>query len=72
MVRGFKRPKDEQEAVQLQLAQLKRESSRMEAERARLAAQEAEAANAVNLEQGRWGDLNRQVEELERLLLERR
>jgi len=40
----------------------------MESERVRLAADEAEAATALNQEQGRWSDLNRQLEELERAL----
>jgi hypothetical protein len=46
----------------------RRELARAEAERARLMNEEAEAAGALNLEQGRWSDLNRQLEELERQL----
>ena len=43
----------------------------IEAERARLQTAEAEAASALNLEQGRWSDLNRQLEDLERALIKR-
>ena len=50
---------------------LKRLLEQMEIERARLAADEAEAAQMLNQEQGRWSDLNRQLEELERALTKR-
>ena len=38
----------------------------METERARLMTEESDAAGALNLEQGRSSDLNRQLDELER------
>jgi hypothetical protein len=44
---------------------------RMEQERLQLVAAETDAANVLNQEQGRWSDLNRQLEELERLLVKR-
>lgn len=56
------------EALRQELAMARREQSRIETERARVMAEEAEAAGALNLEQGRWSDLNRQLEELERAL----
>ena len=65
-------PPDELKAMQDALAHYKRELARLEAERVRLAAEEADASQALNAEQGRWSDLNRQVEELERVLMQRR
>jgi chromosome segregation ATPase len=62
-----KRPEDIERAGQ-ELTAVRRELSRIEAERTRLMGEEAEAAATLNLEQGRWSDLNRQLEELERLL----
>ena len=47
---------------------LKRMVQQMESERTRLTLEEAEAANELNQEQGRWSDLNRQLEEMERAL----
>ena len=40
-------------------------------ERVRLAGDETEAATTLNQEQGRWSDLNRQLDELERALAKR-
>jgi len=62
---------DDLKAMQDMLAHYKRESVRLEAERVRLATEEADATQALGLEQGRWSDINRQVEELERLLMPR-
>jgi hypothetical protein len=45
--------------------------ARIEGERARLMGEEVEAAGHLNQEQGRWVDLNRQLEELERALAPR-
>jgi chromosome segregation ATPase len=53
------------------LQRMKRELARLEAERVRLAADESEAAALVAHEQGRWSDVNRQLEDLERALLPR-
>ena len=61
---------EELRAIQDSLAHYKRETARLEAERVRLAAEEAEAAEQLSLEQGRWSELNRQVDELERLLMQ--
>ena len=47
---------------------LKRLLDQLDAERLRLTAEEADAAAALNQEQGRWSDLNRQLEDLERAL----
>jgi hypothetical protein len=54
--------------MRLELAGARVELARAEAERARVAAEEVELAGALNNEQGRWSDLNRQLEELERAL----
>lgn len=59
---------EEIEAMRQEMTRGRREAERIETERARLMGEEAEAAGALNLEQGRWSDLNRQLEELERLL----
>ena len=63
---------EELKAMQDMVAHYKREASRLEAERVRLATEEADAAQALSMEQSRWSDLNRQVEELERVLMQRR
>jgi hypothetical protein len=65
-------PPEEVKAMEDALAHYKRESVRLEAERVRLATEEADAAQALGQEQGRWSDINRQVEELERVLMQRR
>ena len=62
---------DELKAMQDMLAHYKREAGRLEAERVRLATEESDAAQALSMEQSRWSDLNRQVEEIERLLMQR-
>lgn len=56
------------EAVRQELIHTRRELGRIEAERARLMGEESEAAGVLNQEQGRWSDLNRQLEDLERAL----
>jgi chromosome segregation ATPase len=64
------RAKPEQiEAMRGQLRGLRREIDQIEAERARLQLAEADAASNLNQEQGRWSDLNRQLEDLERALI---
>ena len=55
--------------MRAELTMARRELSRIEAERARVMAEEAEAAGALNLEQGRSSDLNRQLDDLERTLV---
>ena len=64
---GARKPEELDDLKQM-LVMVRRESERLEAERARLLGEETEAASALNNEQGRWSDLNRQVEELERTL----
>ena len=51
------------------LRALRGEIDQIEAERVRLQTAEADAAANLNLEQGRWSDLNRQLEDLERALI---
>jgi predicted nucleic acid-binding Zn-ribbon protein len=57
------------EAMRGELRALRREIDQVEAERVRLQTAEADAASALTLEQGRWSDLNRQLEDLERTLI---
>jgi chromosome segregation ATPase len=66
-----RRKPEEIEQARREGVMIKRALDRMEIERARLAADEADAAGALNQEQGRWSDLNRQLEELERALTKR-
>jgi predicted nucleic acid-binding Zn-ribbon protein len=63
-----RRKPEQLEALRQELAMARREQSRIETERARLMGEESEAAGILNQEQGRWSDLNRQLEELERAL----
>jgi hypothetical protein len=56
------------EELQGELQGGRRAVERAEAERAQLLAAEADAAGVLNQEQGRWSDLNRQLDELERAL----
>jgi chromosome segregation ATPase len=65
---GRRKP-EELEQARMEAAMTKRSLERMEIDRARLAGDEAEAASVLNQEQGRWSDLNRQLEELERALV---
>ena len=62
----------EREAVPLRIRSLKAELPILEAERLRLATQEADAANQLALEQNTWSDLNRSLDELERSLTQPR
>lgn len=67
---GNRTPEEEADLREMQ-KMMTRELRRVEAERARLTAEEAEAASVLATEQGRWSDLNRQLEELERSLAPR-
>lgn len=62
-----RKPEEAQQAEK-EGGMLTRMVQQMETERLRLVTEEAEAANELNQEQGRWSDLNRQLEELERAL----
>jgi chromosome segregation ATPase len=66
------RSKPEQlDALRQELTMARHDLARIEGERARLMGEEVEAAGHLNQEQGRWVDLNRQLEELERALAPR-
>jgi len=67
---GRRKP-EEIEQLRAESRSTTRGIERMEQERVQLAANETDAANVLNQEQGRWSDLNRQLEELERLLVKR-
>lgn len=60
-------PQEEADLREMQ-KMMARESQRVEAERARLMTEEAEAASILAQEQARWSDLNQQLEQLERAL----
>jgi septal ring factor EnvC (AmiA/AmiB activator) len=62
----------DRKAIQDMIAHYKREGSRLDAERLRLATEEADAAQALAMDQSRWSALNGQVEALERVLMQRR
>lgn len=64
-----RRKPEEIEGFQASARGLRRELERSEAARARLMADEQDAAGLLNQEQGRWADLNRQLDELERALV---
>ena len=57
------------EQLRQEQASARRETDRLEKERAQLLQDEADAAGILNQEQGRWSDLNRQLDELERGLV---
>ena len=57
--------------IETELPHLKRTAAQMEAERARLQLEESQAASVLATEQGRWTELNQQLEELERTLAKR-
>jgi hypothetical protein len=63
-----RRPADQLKAMEEALSHFKRELAQLEPERVRLVSEEADAAQSLAVEQARWSDLNRQVEDLERLL----
>jgi chromosome segregation ATPase len=67
-VTDSRRPPEQIEALRHELNGARVELSRAEADRARMAAEEVDLAGALNNEQGRWSDLNRQLDELERAL----
>ena len=50
---------------------LRRNAAQIESERQRLQNEETQAAGALAAEQGRWSELNQQLEELERVLAKR-
>jgi chromosome segregation ATPase len=66
-----RRKPEEIEQARRESVMIKRALDRFEIERARLAGDEVDAASTLNQEQGRWSDLNRQLEELERALVKR-
>jgi chromosome segregation ATPase len=68
---GNRTPEEEAELREMQ-KMMTRELRRLESERARLTAEHADSASALAAEQGRWSDLNAQLEELERTLAPRR
>lgn len=67
---GNRSPEEESDLREMQ-KMMAREFRRLEQERTRLVTEETDAASALAVEQGRWSDLNRQLEELERTLAPR-
>jgi len=62
---------EEIESLQSELRGARRGLERTEVERAQLSTEESDAAGILNQEQGRWSDLNRQLDDLERMLTPR-
>lgn len=62
---------EERENWENEIKGLKRVAAQQETERQRLQTEEGMAANALAAEQGRWVELNQQLEELERTLARR-
>ena len=60
---------EQMDDMRRELRALRAEIDQVEAERTRAMTAEAEAAAILNQEQGRWSDLNRQLDELERALI---
>jgi type II secretory pathway component PulM len=67
-----RRPPEEEAEMREAVTMMSRELRRIETERVRLAGEESDAASVLANEQGRWSDLNRQLEELERSIVPRR
>jgi chromosome segregation ATPase len=67
-LRNFRGKPEAVENIEAEITQLKRVSTQMEAERARLQNEEAAAAAALAAEQSRWIELNQQLDELDRSL----
>ena len=70
-LRDFRGAPEERSQLETEITQLKRVSAHLESERQRIQAEETQAAQALAVEQGRWTDLNQQLEELERVLAKR-
>jgi hypothetical protein len=64
-------PADQRKALEYEVTQMKRMMAQVEVERQRLQTEETNATNALAVEQGRWLELNQQLEELERALSKR-
>jgi chromosome segregation ATPase len=57
--------------IEAEISHIKSRAARAETERQRLQNEETQAAGALASEQGRWLELNQQLEELERVLSKR-
>lgn len=68
MLGDSRRIPEELQALRQELNGVRRELARLETERLRLQGDETEAAAALTVEQGRWTDLNQQLDQLERAL----
>lgn len=62
---------DKRQELEDHVKHFKRRLEEMEAERQRLQTEESMAATVLSAEQGRWADLNQQLEDLERVLAKR-
>jgi hypothetical protein len=66
-----RRKPEEIEQFRAESRMMTRQMERIDQERLRAVALETDAASTLNQEQGRWSDLNRQLEELERAMVKR-
>ena len=64
-------PVEERKNLEFEVIAMKRVAAQVETERQRLQNEETQAAGALASEQGRWLELNQQLEELERVLSKR-
>ena len=70
-LRDFRGTPEERANFETEILHMKRAATQLESERVRLQNEEAVAASALATEQGRWTELNQQLEELERTLARR-
>jgi predicted nucleic acid-binding Zn-ribbon protein len=70
-LRDFRGTAEERSNFESEIQHMKRAAMQRESDRQRLQSEEAQAASLLATEQGRWGDLNQQLEELERSLAKR-
>jgi predicted nucleic acid-binding Zn-ribbon protein len=70
-LRDFRGTPEERSNFEGEIQHMKRASAQMESDRQRLQVEEAQAASLLATEQGRWTELNQQLEELERTLAKR-
>jgi hypothetical protein len=68
MLRDSGMPAEKRKIVEFDLIHMKRAAAQVETERQRLQNEEGQAASVLASEQGRWLELNQQLEELERVL----
>lgn len=69
--KGHSMPEEERDQLEKQMPALRAEAGRAAAARQQLQSEEASLLSEIALEQGRWTDINRRLEELEQSLIRR-